>query len=240
VLERVRGLPCFPARTAEHTARLRREDFDAVVLAIGLGALPEVCGELLEDSPRWREMVERVATVPTQSLQVWLRAGEADVGWPHRGATVSGYVSPFDTYASMSHVLALEDWDDPPRALGYFCSVLPAAAGADAAQANADAFLDGPVRRWWPGFTDDLVAARYVRSNVEPSERYVQSLPGTGISRLPANGSGYANLFLAGDWVACGLDAGCVEAAVLAGLQAANAVRGRPLMDGILGSWIGP
>ena len=32
-----------------------------------------------------------VATVPTQALQVWLRAGEADVGWPHRGATVSGY-----------------------------------------------------------------------------------------------------------------------------------------------------
>ena len=176
----------LPRAGGRAPAPLRVEDFDVVVLAMGLGAVPAVSGELPVASPRWREMVERVATVPTQALQIWLRAGEADVGWPHRGATVSGYVSPFDTHASMSHGLALEDWeDDAPRALGYFCSVLPAAAGADAAAANADAFLDGPVRRWWPGFSPELVAARCVRANCDPSERYVQSLPGTGVSRLP-------------------------------------------------------
>ena len=41
-------------------------------------------------SPRWREMVDRVATVPTQSLQLWLREDEAGLGWRHPGATVSG------------------------------------------------------------------------------------------------------------------------------------------------------
>jgi hypothetical protein len=202
--------------------------------------VPEICTELLAASPRWREMCERVATVPTQSLQVWMAAGETELGWPHRGATVSAFVGPFDTYAAMSHVLAWEDWPQPPRALGYFCSVLPAAAGPDAVEANADAFLDGPVRRFWPHFAPELVAGRHSRANVAPTERYVQSLPGTGVSRLPANGSGYANLFLAGDWIACGLDAGCIEAAVLAGLEAANAVRARPLMEGVLGSWCGP
>ena len=45
--------------------------------------------------------------------------------------------------------------------------------------------------------------------------------------------------FLAGDWTNSGLNAGCIEAAVLSGLQAANAVRGRSLLAGIAGSWYG-
>ena len=45
--------------------------------------------------------------------------------------------------------------------------------------------------------------------------------------RLRADESGYDNLFLAGDWTDSGLNAGCIEAAVLSGLQAANAVAGR-------------
>jgi uncharacterized protein with NAD-binding domain and iron-sulfur cluster len=147
---------------------------------------------------------------------------------------VSAYVTPFDTYAAMSHVLDLEDWPDPPRAVGYFCSVL---AEGEAVEANVARFLDGPVARFWPGFAPELEQSRYVRANVEASERYVQSLPGTGRWRLPADGSGYENLFLAGDWIDCGLNAGCIEAAVLSGLEAANAVSGRPLMDGVLGTW---
>ena len=85
-----------------------------------------------------------------------------------------------------------------------------------------------------------LVVSRYTRANVDPSDRYVQSLPGTGRWRLPANGSGYENLFLAGDWIDCGLNAGCIEAAVMSGLEAANAVRGRALMEGVLGTWCEP
>jgi uncharacterized protein with NAD-binding domain and iron-sulfur cluster len=42
-------------------------------------------------------------------------------------------------------------------------------------------------------------------------------------------GSGYANLFLAGDWVDNGaLNTGGVEAAVMAGLQTARAIVGSP------------
>ena len=45
--------------------------------------------------------------------------------------------------------------------------------------------------------------------------------------RLRSDESGYDNLVLAGDWTDNGLNAGCIEAATISGLQAANAVLGR-------------
>jgi uncharacterized protein with NAD-binding domain and iron-sulfur cluster len=69
---------------------------------------------------------------------------------------------------------------------------------------------------------------QFWRVNVDPSERYVQSLVGTSAFRLHADESGFANLFLAGDWLKTGLDAGCVEAAVMGGMQASRAISGYP------------
>nr|WP_199043609.1 NAD(P)-binding protein [Dyella sp. ASV24] len=71
--------------------------------------------------------------------------------------------------------------------------------------------------------------SQYWRANVDPSERYVQSLVGTTAFRLHADESGFANLFLAGDWLKTGLDAGCVEAAVMGGMQASRAISGWPV-----------
>ncbi len=84
---------------------------------------------------------------------------------------------------------------------------------------------------------DDFVT-QYWSANVDPSDRYVQSLPGTDQYRLRPDESGYANLFLAGDWTDCGLNAGCIEAAVLSGLQAANAIAGRSRWHRIAGSYL--
>jgi uncharacterized protein with NAD-binding domain and iron-sulfur cluster len=275
-LVRVKGLPCFPSRPrteqladgaspdlerawadrgAEEPVVLRAgEHFDDVVLAVSLGMLGDACSELVERSGRWGQMVDRVATVPTQSLQVWLREDEPGLGWLHPGATVSGYLAPFDTYASMSHLIGWEDWPagSRPAAIAYFCSALEAEAAADPAaaerlvRANAADQLNGFARHLWPravtpggDFRRDLVCDTYCSANVDPSDRYVQSLPGTGAHRLRADESGYANLFLAGDWINCGLNAGCIEAAVMAGTQAANALCGRPLTEGISGVWYG-
>ena len=83
------------------------------------------------------------------------------------------------------------------------------------------------------------LTSQYVRANVDGSQRYVQSLPGSRRFRLRVDESGYDNLVLAGDWTRCGLDAGCIEAAVLSGLEAANTVLGRSLTDAISGSWYG-
>ena len=66
------------------------------------------------------------------------------------------------------------------------------------------------------------IATQHVSVNIDPSDRYVQSLPGSDTYRLRPDESGYENLVLAGDWTDCGLNAGWIEAAVLSGLQAAN------------------
>ncbi|MFN7734256.1 MAG: NAD(P)-binding protein [Pirellula sp.] len=74
----------------------------------------------------------------------------------------------------------------------------------------------------------DRFDSQYWRANVAPSERYVISAAGTTKYRLPPDGSGFSNLYLAGDWVETEINAGCVEAAVMAGLGASQAICGYP------------
>jgi uncharacterized protein with NAD-binding domain and iron-sulfur cluster len=272
-LTRVRGLPCFPStpdatqlvgdaplgaerhdggRGGEESLTLHAGgDFDVVVLATSLGMVPHVAADLVAASDRWRRLVDNVATVPTQAAQLWLTETEAQLGWPRRGATLSGWDEPFDTYSSMSHLLPVEDWpaDDAPRGLAYLCSSLPDQPGHDDASVRAAVgrLLEERIDDLWPlargpnGFRPEILYggldAQFVTAATDPSDRYVQSLPGTDRHRLRVDESGFANLVLAGDWTNCGLNAGCIEAAVLSGREAANAVLGRPLMDGVLGSW---
>ena len=155
-----------------------------------------------------------------------------------------------------------------PASVVYLCHTLGAGAPppddpdhprAELARVreNALGFLRSDVGRRWPAsvgrdgsFRWELLHdptgadgearldAQYLRANVDPSDRYVLSLPGTGRFRLRADESGYANLFLAGDWTDSGLNAGCIEAAVMSGIQAANAVLGRPLLEGVTGFYL--
>jgi hypothetical protein len=74
----------------------------------------------------------------------------------------------------------------------------------------------------------DRFDAQYWQATLCPSERYVLGVPGSSKHRLRAHESGFTNLVLAGDWVRTGLNAGCVEAAVMAGLQASRAICGLP------------
>jgi uncharacterized protein with NAD-binding domain and iron-sulfur cluster len=76
--------------------------------------------------------------------------------------------------------------------------------------------LTGPAR----------LSAQYVRANINPSDRYVLSVPGSLGYRLQPDQSGLRNLLLAGDWVRTGLSAGCIEAAVMAGRAAAQSITG--------------
>ena len=45
----------------------------------------------------------------------------------------------------------------------------------------------------------------------------------------------YDNLTIAGDWTACGFNAGCVEAAVMSGRLAAHAIARSPALEDIIG-----
>ncbi|NOT41923.1 MAG: NAD(P)-binding protein [Alphaproteobacteria bacterium] len=66
--------------------------------------------------------------------------------------------------------------------------------------------------------------AQYLRVNVEPSERYVLSPPGSTMLRPRSDQSGFSNLWLAGDWTLNGINGGSIEAAAMSGRRAAGAI----------------
>jgi uncharacterized protein with NAD-binding domain and iron-sulfur cluster len=279
----VKGLPCWPAkpdwrqlvdgerlaaegrefesfwdRRKEDTKSLRvTRDFDFVVLGVSLGAIPHVCADVVASNPRWRAMVEGLRTTPTQAFQLWLRDDLESLGWDGPSANVSGFVEPFDTWADMSHLAALEDWPEPPGSIAYFCNVLQLQRGEDAhaararVRANAVRFLANDVTVLWPQFRwEGLMSAdagcepergesrfgsQFWTANVNPSDRYVLSLPGTLQHRISPLDDTYDNLTIAGDWTECGYNFGCVEAAVMSGRLAAHALSRLPALEDIFG-----
>jgi uncharacterized protein with NAD-binding domain and iron-sulfur cluster len=159
---------------------------------------------------------------------------------------ITSFSEPLDTWADMSDLLPHEDWPkDGPVQLAYFCS--PAHnVGVDPAPFK-DRVLDWANRdltRMWPGAAkdgkfdlsllwgpqdqspEDRFRTQYFRQNFYGSERYVLSVPNSVQYRLPPDDSGFENLFLAGDWTRCGINAGCVEAATISGLVSARGLTG--------------
>lgn len=78
--------------------------------------------------------------------------------------------------------------------------------------------LTGPAR----------LATQYWLATLNPSDRYVLALPNTVDKRLGTAGAGFDNLLLAGDYLKTGMNVGCVEAAVMAGMHASRAICGLP------------
>lgn len=101
----------------------------------------------------------------------------------------------------------------------------------------AAAFMANDLPILWLGMTDAAfkVVSQFWRVNIDPTERYVLSVAGATKYRLRANESGLTNVVLAGDWTNNGLNAGCVEAAAMSGIQASNVIQGLPLDTGIDG-----
>jgi uncharacterized protein with NAD-binding domain and iron-sulfur cluster len=225
-------------------------DFDFVVLGVSVAALPHVAGELIAREPAWQDMVHHVKTAATQAFQIWTRDSVAELGWPHPPANLSGFVEPFDTWADMSHLVPEESWQEPVKSIAYFCSVLPDAVPHDGARdvvrANAVRFLNEDAGALWPravtpdGFRWDTLAGggfdkQYWTANINPTDRYVQSLPGSSKYRLSPLDMTFDNLTIAGDWTATGLDTGCIESAVISGRLAAHAISQRPALQDIVG-----
>lgn len=80
---------------------------------------------------------------------------------------------------------------------------------------------------------DARLRAQWFTVNVAPSEQYTLAWPGTDRHRLRPDGSGFTNLFLAGDWTDFGLNIGHVEGAVTSGLEAAQALLKRDGQTGL-------
>jgi uncharacterized protein with NAD-binding domain and iron-sulfur cluster len=121
---------------------------------------------------------------------------------------------------------------------------------------NALRFLKNDVGMLWPNavrggdFRWEILAAQgesdawsgskrfdtqFWRANVSPSDRYVQSLPGSIAYRISPLDMSFDNLTIAGDWTATGLDSGCIESAVMSGRLAAHALSGKPALHEIVG-----
>jgi uncharacterized protein with NAD-binding domain and iron-sulfur cluster len=185
----VKGVPCWPSVPdycqLEDGTRLRQQrwqfeshwdcrkadtiklqvtrDFDLVVLGVSIGAIPHVCQEILSRDARWRAMVERVKTVPTQAFQIWMHEDMAQLGWSDPPVTLSAFIKPFDTWSDMGHLVVNEDWKREPRSVAYFCNILrdPAVepprsetgypeTRRDEVRANAVHFLNHHIHHLWP------------------------------------------------------------------------------------------
>ncbi len=74
---------------------------------------------------------------------------------------------------------------------------------------------------------EQRIDGQYIRANIDPSERYVLSLAGSSKYRLRADESGFDNVWLTGDWIQNGMNAGFVEGAVVSGILTAQALCGK-------------
>jgi uncharacterized protein with NAD-binding domain and iron-sulfur cluster len=156
-----------------------------------------------------------------------------------------------DTWGDFTHLLTRECWPDDnfPNNIAYVCGAMKAVDVLDLPprsdteypareQAkvvhNSKFFLNNYINHLWPEATQaanpqaldwDLVVSDFYRVNIDPSERYVLSVADSVQYRIKPDNSGFGNLHPAGDWTYNGLlSVGCVESAVIGGMQAANAV----------------
>jgi len=172
------------------------------------------------------------------------------------GPVVGACEPPLDTYADMSQLLPAEAWPAPaPLSIAYFCAIM-----ADDEAPNDEAIANAKVRAdaqaWMTSWLSVLwtkigsgadfnwkllhtltpaegparLDQQFWSANINPSDRYVLSLPGTLKYRMEPGASGYGNLYLAGDWTKVPeINAGCVECAAMSGLAAASALSGVPI-----------
>ena len=154
----VKGLPCWPDRPlykqivegdelekgkinlesswsgwtpAEERVLEAGVDFDQIILGISIAALHSICSELRDASDAWRSMLERVRTVQTQAVQLWLDPTMAELGWTGSVPMIGTWAEPLDTMADMSELLPAENWspEDAPKTILYFCG--PKHSGGD-------------------------------------------------------------------------------------------------------------
>jgi hypothetical protein len=75
---------------------------------------------------------------------------------------------------------------------------------------------------------------QYWRANINPSDRYVMTVPGSNRYRISPLDMRYTNMTIAGDWTDAGFNAGCTEAAVMSGMLASHAISGLPRLEEII------
>jgi uncharacterized protein with NAD-binding domain and iron-sulfur cluster len=177
---------------------------------------------------------DRVLTVSAQPFSSWCDMGFLidSEGWPaaDRPAGLAYYCGQ------------LRDGPEPPHSDKGFPTQIQDAVEAAAKTwiaENAPLYMSAVKSSSSPlGIAPDVLFVpqsasvpdrldwQYWRGNVSPWEMYQQAAPDTVFLRRRGDRSGFANVWLAGDWTLNGLNVGCVEAAVMSGLQCARAMLG--------------
>ena len=230
-------------------------DFDLVVLGISVGGLKQVCASFPARLPlsKWGPMFGALTLTRTCAMQLWMTRTMDDLGCKGSNRTLAGSDQPYSAWSDMSHLLSRETWkgETRPLSIAYFCGQIQGPQdGAPANQKAYDAavtWLATSSRIFWPratsptshygldpkliydpapGAPGDVLTRQYIRANTAPSDLYVQSPANSVFTRMDANQSGFANLFLAGDWTLNGLNSGCAEGAAISGARCAQAVAG--------------
>lgn len=244
----------WSARSVNTVTLVRGTHFDSVVLGISLGALPLMAPKLGAANSDWQAMYDGMPTIQTQAAQLWTRPDLEGLGWNKGTYVASAWLQPMASgIADMSQVIPTENYRDVvPGSVQYVTAPLPQTVGDPygdpdypqqqlaATFKNTDEWLNRAAGRMFPkaagpngfdydvlfgsGSGQDRLRSQYFRANVDPSERYVLTLPKTVHLRLDPAESGFDNLFPAGDWVRTSVNGGSAEAAVEGGDLAASAL----------------
>lgn len=209
--------------------------------------------ELRKRAPGFAAAIKHAEVVRTQAFQLWIhKDSAADLGYAFDENSVAGcFVEPLDTYCDMTHLVAQEDWlAGEVASIAYFCGVLDHRKESHDTATNRvrkgmEEFCNDHIGGLWPKagsagggpqlawnrlvckdgkLGTNRLDSQYWRANTHGTELYVLTPQGSVKHRLPSGDTGFSNLVAAGDWTKNGIDGGCVEAAAISGIDAANAI----------------
>ncbi len=147
-------------------------DFDAVVLAIPIGALPPICSELVQNNQRWALMLESgrsdsIKTIQTLNVQLWIRKTVQELGWKSVHPLIElGFRRPVDTWADYDQVAKRENLPATPG-VGHLAYLLDSLGDSQDTEGEdvplrerervkelARRFLEDHARKLWPNAVD--------------------------------------------------------------------------------------
>ena len=168
--------------------------FHYAVLAIPVGGMEKIAGDLMDANQGFSDMVERSSHGPDPGVPALDREVAEELGHPHGGDSVAAsFVEPLDTYCDMGQTLDRETW---PNVTGRRLRLRrprghpgESQKNAETRVANAEKYSPrrsgisrtgrggrSPARRTGRGQRFD---DQYFRANIADWERYVITPAGT-------------------------------------------------------------
>lgn len=139
-------------------------DYDLILLAIPVGALPEITPGFGQVNPKWDAMTKNLKTVATQGMQLWFVPSLEEMGWSGSvRPIVATYVDPWSAWGDMYQLLTQEEKEKGIKTVIHFAAVLK-----DLPRQPPPSKLTG---------ADHIRAAKYVHDEaIHWLEKYAQPL----------------------------------------------------------------